>query len=671
MNELAYKPLQTATTNGAEVLTEEDRTVYIPPEVEANKKIETLYVTDLPFTSKSALAKVPVIGYKGITDKHSENLFVLDPDFIQLLQKKKVHSVVLLYNSDVVDPHFKPGSDEDLSKPLDSVFSAVKRFNELLVDFDIEITLWFVHIKHHFYLNGVTTIDDLYKEEDTAAIDAALKSYSNRKENSFFEKINLSDSNFNRLYNHLKLKNALSFYSYFADQIRFKEFIFKSVRYAYDGDKLEKIQYTDASLYLRVGPDYYKRIMTLNSHNEYEEQLTNWKIGEIGRDYGREFTREIPKYDAFINRPCNTGEYQKTFTTNHNGIVSNLFNIYNPVDHEPVAGEWPTIKKFLTHIFTACNIDGEILFDFGLDYLQLTYLNPKQRLPILCLVSAERNTGKSTFLDFLKMIFGANVSILDNQRFNPKFTSHFAGKLIVAIDEGHIPVNDKMTKEMIKNMATGKVMWLEAKGSNAKGVENFTHLVFCSNDEKNFMQIDDGENRFAVIKVPSFRKAGEKDDPDMLDKMGKEIPAFLNFLQNRRLSSSKKETRFWFPEHVYTTEALQVVMDRTKNTIETELEEFFTDAFLNFQQTELNYTLGDLHDLLNANTSLKMPKGKLGDLLLDKYGIKPGPSRRCPVFTADKDGEPTEHTKKGRFCTFYAKDWLSMENYHELMIVPL
>lgn len=40
-----------------------------------------------------------------------------------------------------------------------------------------------------------------------------------------------------------------------------------------------------------------------------------------------------------------------------------------------------------------------------LDYLQLLYLYPIQKLPILLLVSEERNTGKSTFLNFLKAIF--------------------------------------------------------------------------------------------------------------------------------------------------------------------------------------------------------------------------------------------------------------------------
>ena len=58
-------------------------------------------------------------------------------------------------------------------------------------------------------------------------------------------------------------------------------------------------------------------------------------------------------------------------------------------------GEWKTIERFLKHIFSAKNIKGESLFNFGMDYLQFTYLLPQKRLPVICLVSNERNTGKS------------------------------------------------------------------------------------------------------------------------------------------------------------------------------------------------------------------------------------------------------------------------------------
>lgn len=657
--ELSFKSLKPNCQTAA------DQIIYIPKPVSDQKKIASLFITDLPFSAESAMKeKISVVGYKGITNQNSENLSALHPDLVQLLQAKKIPTVVLVYNSDVLDPGYSYGSEKDLSKPLFNVYYAVKKFKDLLNAFDRDITLIWMNIKHQFQFEGVITLDDLAQKHP----DRVFSHFQNYKssENLFFDCINLTEQSMNRLYVHLRLKDVITFYSYHADRLKQHEFVYKSVCYCHDGDKLEKILYTDTKLYLRVGPYYYKRIMVTNAHEEYEEVLKPWSIGEIGRDYGKDFIKQIPRFDSFVNKPNNSGEYQRVIVSNHNSIVSNLYNIYHPVDWDPVAGEWPAIEKFLKHIFTACNIEGESLYEFGLDYIQLSYQNPRQRLPILALVSSERNTGKSTFLDFLKLIYGANMAILDNQRFNPKFTSHFAGKLFVAIDEGHIPLHDKTTKEMIKNMATGKVMWLEGKGANAEVVENFTHLLFCSNNERNFMQIDPGENRFAVLKVPSFRKQGLKDDPDMLEKMRREIPAFLNFLQNRRLHYPVKTTRFWFPDEVYITEALQLVMDKTKSILEKELDDWLNDAFHNFLQLELNYTLEDICHELGKSADYKFPKSQIKELLLEYYNITPGSSLRYLFYTTKANGEPEEQKKKGRYCRFFAKDWLSDEEFENL-----
>ena len=64
-----------------------------------------------------------------------------------------------------------------------------------------------------------------------------------------------------------------------------------------------------------------------------------------------------------------------------------------------------------------------------MDYLQLLYLQPIQKLPILLLVSEERNTGKSTFLNFLKALFQNNVTFNTNEDFRSQFNSDWAGKL--------------------------------------------------------------------------------------------------------------------------------------------------------------------------------------------------------------------------------------------------
>lgn len=130
--------------------------------------------------------------------------------------------------------------------------------------------------------------------------------------------------------------------------------------------------------------------------------------------------------------------------------MTRCYNMYTELNHEMEPGEWPNIEKFLRHIFQSKNTSGETMYEFGLDYIQLSYFNPTQRLPILCPVSRERNTGKSTFLNFLQLIFQENMSILDNERFTGKFTSHFVHKLVVALDEGFIPIEQKLMKERIK-----------------------------------------------------------------------------------------------------------------------------------------------------------------------------------------------------------------------------
>jgi hypothetical protein len=70
-------------------------------------------------------------------------------------------------------------------------------------------------------------------------------------------------------------------------------------------------------------------------------------------------------------------------------------------------------RCFFKHIFGTSKItvrqqNGEDIkaeyYQLGYDYVQLLYHKPTMRLPILCLVSKENETGKSTFGDLMKAI---------------------------------------------------------------------------------------------------------------------------------------------------------------------------------------------------------------------------------------------------------------------------
>jgi hypothetical protein len=64
-----------------------------------------------------------------------------------------------------------------------------------------------------------------------------------------------------------------------------------------------------------------------------------------------------------------------------------------------------------THPETGKKIEYKNL-DIALDYLQIIYQQPWRKLPIICLVSKENSTGKSTFGNFLRTHAGQQMSLL-------------------------------------------------------------------------------------------------------------------------------------------------------------------------------------------------------------------------------------------------------------------
>jgi hypothetical protein len=218
--------------------------------------------------------------------------------------------------------------------------------------------------------------------------------------------------------------------------------------------------------------------------------------------------------------------------------------------YQPASGDCPLTLEFLRYIF------GEQL-EIGLDYLQLLYLKPLTKLPIILLVSNERNTGKTTFLNFLKAIFAGNMTFNTNEDFHSQFNSDWAHKLIVGVDEALL--DRREDSERIKNLSTALSYKAEAKGKDRQEVEFFAKFVLCSNNENCPIIVEKGETRYWVRKIHPI----EKKDTEMLDNLKREISQFLYLLSNRKLST-KKESRMWFRHDLLVTDALRRIITPTK-----------------------------------------------------------------------------------------------------------
>ena len=242
--------------------------------------------------------------------------------------------------------------------------------------------------------------------------------------------------------------------------------------------------------YVRIGTTLFRILNQPMMNGSFRKMRVEWKMSTFRQDHSKDEVAQIPKYDGFCTMPSHT-DYRQN--------VNNFYNLYEPITHIPAEGSFLHIRSLVEHIF------GE-QYELGMDYLQLLYLKPTQKLPILLLVSEERNTGKSTFLNFLKALFQENVTFNTNEDFRSQFNADWAGKLMIVVDE--VLLNRREDSERLKNLSTAHSYKMEAKGKDRYEVQFFAKFVLCSNNENFPVYIEPEETRYWVRKVSRL----ERDD---------------------------------------------------------------------------------------------------------------------------------------------------------------
>jgi hypothetical protein len=385
--------------------------------------------------------------------------------------------------------------------------------------------------------------------------------------------------------------------------------------------------------YIRVGTEYYKFVEQVLFSGDITIKLKIWKYSTIKQDELPELIRDIPKYDDFTIVPDHL---------NYNQVINNLYNRYEPFEHTPVPGNCEKTLTFIRHIF------GE-QFELGLDYLKILLEKPVQHLPVLCLVSTERNTGKTTFLNWLKAVFKGNMTLNTNEDFRSRFNVDWANKLIIGIEE--VLLEKKEDSERIKNLSTAKIYKAEAKGVDKVEIPFFGKFILCSNNTDNFIKIDSGETRYWIRDVPPL----QNDNINLLKEMIQEIPAFLNYLINRKYSTSNR-SRMWFTPDQIRTEALVKVIRGNQTSLEKELREIIKETMLNYDLEEIHFTATDLFDLVK--NSIRTSRNHVTETIRNRFNLKniPKPSTYKSyhmTMNPQDDSEMVSYiTKKGRYYTF-------------------
>ncbi len=391
--------------------------------------------------------------------------------------------------------------------------------------------------------------------------------------------------------------------------------------------------------FIRTNGDYYKFVEIPTIKGELVNALIPWSKSSLIDDHGKGFISEIKRYNGFTCIPSHT-DYKRE--------IGDFYNNYWPLTHEPKEGEFPNIQKIINHVF------GEY-YELGLDYFQILYLYPTQKLPILCLVSSYRASGKTTLLNLLKAIFQKNTIYINNDLLNGRFNSVFMGKLLALLDEGKLTDSD--VTEKIKNLTTAESALSESKGKDPIEVQPFMKFVICANNETNFIKVDDQIQRFWVLKVPRL----EADDLEIGKKILNEVPAFLNFLINREISTPNV-SRMWFDPKLLQTPALKKLITYNRDSDELDLAAKLITLFDDLGLEEINFCIKDIE----AALSYRYNANDLRRIVKVKWGLKPQEnSLSYNKFRFWKNGDIDFEMSIGRYYTL-KKDFI-FERFDDLM----
>ena len=307
--------------------------------------------------------------------------------------------------------------------------------------------------------------------------------------------------------------------------------------------------------YIRVGTKYFKQFKKSDRNGISRTELKVWDKMTIIDDYSRKFLSKIPSYNDFTMEPDNK---------NFNQVIGNNYNLYTPFEHTKCSKEdynvekWLWTKTLLKHIF------GE-QYELGVKYVKVLYDLPKQKLPIFVLTSEERSTGKTTFLDWIEMLFGDNSVVINPQDIANSFNSSYSDKNVIMIEESRFESTQALEK--IKNLATQKKILVNTKHIQQYSVPFHGHLIITSNDENKFSKVDNLEIRYWVRKIPSLKG---KANHNILNDLRNEIPYFLYYLDTLEDIDTSK-SRMVFNAEELTTQALLKVKKESLSSLHKEL----------------------------------------------------------------------------------------------------
>ena len=649
------------------------------------EEIETLVLTEGYFKAMAgSLHGANIVGLGSITLFEEKKNRQLYPDIIRLIQRCKVKNVVIMYDGDALNISKDklaelgaPGKPAPELTTRPRIFaSSLDKLRRLIQKKFSKVDIYFAMVNSETLNGHPKGFDDLICSPNFSNVTEQIvqELHDVTAPALYLQKYNIKSNNSVDRYFYINSVNE--FYDFHADEIGNRRFKYFGTLFQYDETQKKpvKVGSYDINDVVRVDGKFYLETR-IPSFRDLEGRITLKPISrqDIMDDYGTEAPRKLihRKYISFVNIPSHT-QYQQ--------VVGNCWNRYARLSYQPAdKGSWLHIDALLHHIF-----DASGHYELALDYLTIMYQRPEQQLPILCLVSKQGSTGKTTFLKLLEAMFEENAAVdLSDAELSAQFNTVTSGKLVIGIDETAVGDNKRIT-EVLKRISTSDVTYTEAKGVDKVKEDSFTKIVLCSNSETHFAHIKPDEQRFWIVRVPVLTQEEKESTPNLKAFLKDEVPAFVGYLNSRGIQS-KNVSRMWFSWSQYHTDAFDRLITEQRPKNMRVIINYVVPIFLEKLQEQLLYDVRFIEYELGS----KLDKGTdVEKLLSEQFGLSKfertlpsgekttRTSKPVAFWHIDSTGEiiegPHPHDQTDtykRYCrpyVFPAEVFLSPEEYKEL-----
>lgn len=348
------------------------------------------------------------------------------------------------------------------------------------------------------------------------------------------------------------------------------------------------------SLY-QVLDDFHIEVPSRDIHGRVKRVVSKLSEKTVKAKYGELYIKGIPFYES----ECCIPEHK-----NYLSFIGTSKNMYAPLDIKPQQGNCDTWLKFIRHI-------GQGQYEILLTYLIVMFQYPVKKLPILCLVSEENATGKSTFANKVAYLLGRNAGFYSQSDLESQFNI-WVMNLLAVFEEIY---DTKKVAGKLKDISTSKQTTVNRKGMQQFQFEPFVKIFIISNNEDTCIQLNENDNRYLVLKVPPIPK--EDFDIDFDKKLDKEASAMLWYLLNTK-PTIKEQSRMWFPLDMLRTKQLDIMVEANKSDLYHSIR-IATTELMDEIRRDLYVRVKDLEAILHH----KYSASQISTCLRKEFKMKP------------------------------------------------